>query len=126
MKKNKFGKQNLSLQQELEAEISQELYLSKDVVKQVLDTYIRKLREKIIERGEATIKSLFSVKTHTKKAHTRTNFDREVEEYPETKFLSISLSRPLRDEFRRKHSPTKTPQEEEEDILFNPFADNLE
>lgn len=124
MKKNKFGKPNLSVQQELEAEISQELYLSKAVVKQVLDMYIRKLREKIIERGEVTIKSLFSVKTQTKKAHTRTNFDGEKEEYPETQFLSISLSRPLRDEFRKKHNPHMKAQEDEEDILFNPFVDN--
>lgn len=122
MKKNKFGKQNLSIQQELEAEISQELYLSKDVVKQVLDAYIQKLREKIIKRGEVTIKSLFSVKTQTKKSHTRTNFDGEKEEYPETQFLSISLSRPLRDEFRKKHNPN-TIQEDKKDILFNPFAD---
>lgn len=118
MKKNKFGKANLSLQQELEAEISQELYLSKDVVKQVLDAYIRKLREKIIERGEATIKGLFSIKTNTKKAHTRKNFNGESEEYPKTKFLSISLSRPLRDEFRERQHPSQ----EKTDILYNPFA----
>lgn len=103
-KKNLYGRKNLSLHQEIIAEISENLYLRKGVVKEVVDEYLRILKREIIHRGNVVVKGLFTIKRGKKAAHKRRHIKTgEVVEHPESEHLIIALAQPLRDGFRRYH-----------------------
>lgn len=116
----------MSLKQEIVQEVGQNLYLQDAVVKQVIDEFLRILRREIINRGEATLKGLFTIKTSKKKAHTRKHIvTGEDTEFEESEFLTVSLSKPLRDEFQRsrnEENPRKNSSVAKKNE--NPFLDD--
>lgn len=91
------------------SEVSQNTYLSVDVVRDVVNEFLRVIRREIVETGRMTIPGIFSVRTMTKKAHRRRSVKTgEMTDYPASEYLAVALSKSLRDEFqmmRRTDSP---------------------
>lgn len=124
-RKNLYGKKNLSLHQEIIAEISQTLYLRKGLVKEVVDEYLRVLKREIIQRGDVIVKGLFSIKRGRKPAHRRRHIKTgKVVEHPESEHLVISLAQPLRDGFRKYHGYHGFAGLSDNDEISNTAANN--
>lgn len=93
------------------AEVARNTYLSNDVVKDVVNEYLKVLRREIVENGRMTIKGIFSIRSSVKKAHVRRELHSGKDtQFPESEYLRVSLSKQLRDEFqaRRKGASVGT------------------
>lgn len=89
------------------AEVARNTYLSNDVVKDVVNEYLKVLRKEIVETGRLAVKGIFSIQSSVKKAHVRRDLHTGKDtQFPESEYLRVSLSKQLRDEFhaRRKGS----------------------
>lgn len=100
---------------ELISEISEVTHLKPVVVKSVLDAFADIFIRESIVNGKFNFSNCFSVKTHTRKARTQYNVNKEeYQDYPETEVLGITLSKKIhsfhrwkqRHEFNEKHGLT--------------------